>query len=270
MASYAIFIPGVQGSKPEHLINVGLGSLCRHGGDSWADVLRGGPDGRAGMYASWPTGVQERDMPIGIQQGIHWVPEVVDPDGDYAPRFWIGWDPERPVRPEDIAHKQQYPGSPVKLADGHEWLIPESSRLNMRLRRNGKGGIERIVPPEMKGYFDLSEKLGRAMCEALGIADLARQLLSAEKKELTESDVPPVDVALSDGYAFACESLSYNYRLCEAVVDALELLDESSIVGIVQVAVDLPVILEVMDDQKKTSDAVSIPVLSTSPSISAG
>lgn len=256
MAHYLIYVPSVQGANDKHLLDRGLGDLCRDRGPDWIDVTRG-PDGGRGMLCTWRT--MEPDVDPAFEINLDRQVWVKGPGNEEAGivhgSYWIGHETDRPPTPLNLARPTQHPGRMVMLKDGFPWLIPEAMQLPHLVGLDPEtGAVTLRHTREFEAFCRQSEDFAYVMCQQIGLLE---QLQKARPN--TPAREISIDFPLKDAWSFATTALSLNYRVCPAIVDYLGLFTRHEIVAVVAATISLPDILEVRDDQKKTEE-VSIPV----------
>jgi hypothetical protein len=230
MAGFVLFIPKVTGANPQHVARVGLGELLADGAPEFADCT--GPENARGVVCGWRTGNADSD-PALSPVGLTWTPAKADKRrGLKAKRFWIGVDPSRPLRPEDIERKTQYDGYAVKLADGNLWHIPAAVNLPHKAGLNDDGEFCRVIANRWRPFYEASQRHAAIILAACG------ELLTTAKPK---GKFIPVTIA--ESFAFCCDALAINYRLTPELVDAFGLLDDPSQSNVVKAAVNLPCLL---------------------------
>ncbi len=255
MAGYALYLPGVKGSDPNHLRRVGLDGLLLEGSPEFAEITEHGPDGKMGMMAAFCKGDIATDPPFTPKAYV-WQPAKACkrrelPEG----RFFFGTVRDKPVAPRDILRKGVLTGlgKYVDLRDGNAWHIPEAVNLPHVHGLNGDGEFERQVSEQYREFWEISKSYAVTFCEAI---DQLEALKSSNPKNLNPELV--IEFPLAEGWEYCCKALAINYRLTPELIDMLGLLDDVGARNIIKVTVGLWIILEVRD-QKKT-DGISIPV----------
>lgn len=262
MAAYSIFIPGAVGANNAHFSRVGLDGLVDADSTEWSEAIGAIPfdSGAAGSLATWrPFGDPARDAALTFTEGQVWTPAKADEDrGLEAKRFWIGVDPDRPPRPEDLARKDQLPGEWTVLHDNQPWKIPVASRLPHVHGLNGAGKFARQVSEEYREFYDRAEQYMVEIFRELDLEDALRGVMPAEELEEKIND-NLVPIPLEDGWEFSNIALALNYKLTPEIVDVLQLLDDTAMTAIIGAAINMVPILETRD-QKKTDSPVGIPL----------
>lgn len=170
----------------------------------FADVLENGPDGGSGVIAGWgELGKITAYRPAS--QVWHKVVKQTLADGTVldAGRAWIGWDRDDPPTPENLARRKQMTGSRLRLADGHEWLIPIARHLPMLLGLADDETVSRTVIPQYRKFWQ----------DSYG-------MLTHFTTESAEVGIDPVV-----GIDYCASALAVNYRMNRDLASCLSLLD---------------------------------------------
>lgn len=192
---FQIFIPGVCGSSPEHLVQVGLEALTTRA--QFLDVVTG-PDKQPGVLVGWIGG---RTRSIGYHADRQtWVPAIAH-NGLAPGRYWFGTWNEAPPTPEDLQREYPYPGATVKLGDGRNWLLPRAHELPSDMVRADDGTWR----------FEVQRRFYAFWLESL---DWHRRLMELG----SGGSVRMVEVA-----EFVERALGINYRMTPEVVNHLRL-----------------------------------------------
>ena len=249
---YCIFIPGVRGYSDDHLRKVGLDTLADCGIE-WSETI--GPNNQPGMMGTWRQHSPEIINPPSDAQAIpKW--------RSFNDAYWIGWDPDRPPMPVELARKEQFTANPVILGDGNIWMIPVAQRLphKHRLSPDGIGWVRRISR-QYEEFYEQAQRHMLSIFRDLDILDIAQgarlsENLSQEELKATHT------IHLTECDRFCADALAINYRMHMSVIDVLDLFDDQSVVRTVLAVIDMQDILAVRDE-KKSEDVVDIPLGST-------
>jgi len=254
MAGYSIYFPGVQGSSPQHFDRVGLVGLAENA--QFCDVLQHGPDGGRGVVATWPTGKTATDSHPGMHEAIRWVAAKPDEERKLAAgRFWMGFDEARPLTPVDVARKAQAEGCWRVLRDGQAWKIPSCPRLPSRATLHpGTGKFCFATEPRYAEFARRANTYAVEMFKQFGELDLLRSV-----KPDIEADAT-VGLEIEEAWQHCCDALSINYRLTPELIDAMELLDQTTMVAVVLSTFDYDQIIECAELKKKPTATISLPV----------
>ncbi len=256
-----LYFPGVRGASDDHLRAAGLADLVTktpggpdEPGPEWTEVLGRGPDGGRGMVCCWRTGDPALDpSPFGVALDRQtWKPVPSNAaKGLAAGRYWIGVESGRPVAPLALQRKGRYPGTPVKLLDGQEWIIPRAQAMPHRHGLNANGEHERRAVAAFEWFVAEAQRYSQIIFAELH----ALQVLRPSQSDLAGG----VQITLTAAWDYCCRVLALNYRLTPEMIDALELIDDAAMRSIICATIELPAIGEVRD-QKKSSAALTIPV----------
>lgn len=250
MAHYSIFIPGVKGANDQHLTKVGLGGLLRAGepGPTWTEVIGRGPNGSAGMIATWTIyNKPEADPILGYYSDRQTWTE--------CRQFWFGIENDRPPLPADLQYRRTIGGQRILLADEQYWLVPHATRLpHKHALDKTTGKWVRVPAARYRRFYDRTQANMVLMFEALDLQDWLEGRVKTE-----ELPNEPVRFTVSDGADFCCEALAINYRLTPEIIDCLELLDDRTMTAIFWTTMEMQEILEVREE-KKSAQYVDIPV----------
>lgn len=146
------------------------------------------------------------------------------------PDYWIGWETERPPRPQDLA-KPKAKGFPVDVA-GAEWLIPAvyapTASVSKSYRVNRSGFALDIG----KQFRDLSERSSQFF-----------------DWRFSGANSPSWEVAIN----YAVDVLAINYRvgLVECSGDVLDIVTRDSMLDIVDESLGQSVLLQELESKKK-------------------
>lgn len=248
MASYLIYIPGVQGAKNDHLEKLGLASLCVDSSPEWMDVLQHDPDGGHGLVACWRR-AEDSNPSFGVQDSQDWTASPPDPDLKLdAGAYWIGIERDRPVVPADLENTNRHYSAEVLLCDGNWWAIPIASRLPHRHGLNHHTGEKyRRVAPQYEDFWNYSEKYAAQILAEMDAVEIIKQRRPNMSDEELTTQVP-----LEDVWDYCVYELSLNYRISQSIVDRLDLFDDATMVKTVFATIDMAEILNFENDQKKT------------------
>lgn len=252
MASYLIYIPGIQGAKNEHLDELGLQSLRADKNPEWLEVLQHGPDGGQGMIAIWREH-DETDPVFGMRDSQDWTESPPDIELGLKPgAYWIGIDQECPVLPADIERPNRHFSAQVKLCDDNWWAIPVAARLPHRHGINHKTGEKyRRVAPRFEDFWNMSEQYAVQILQEMDAAELIRE----RRPDISEEELT-VQIPLEDVWDYCVFALGLNYRINDAIIDRLGLLDDTTMVQVTFATMDMAEILKTQDEQKKTGEVI--------------
>jgi len=249
MAHYLIFVPGAAGVSTECLKHVGLAELLRDD-EPGPDAIEcdRGPGGKSGLLMTWRTGDPAVDPRLMMHDRLEWKPAVrIDhPElGELkAKRYWIGIDLDNPIKPSDLARKNQVRGLNITLGDGMTYAVPTISRFPNSYQLADGGEIKRVVKEQYAEFY------------RLGMSVAADVLDEFEKVETIRDRVPDIDdysieVTAVDGLRLIAAAIALNYRLNWELVYLLGLLDESTAAMALMAFCELQEIRETIDAKKK-------------------
>lgn len=153
---------------------------------------------------------------------------------------WVGWDPDCPPKPEDLARPKQQAGHWVKLADGNEWLIPVARRpaggspFPRRIKFDAAGEPAVDAQPSDAEHRWLWEQACRYW-DAVTMA-----------AEAADGQATTVQVTVGDTIQLAARALALNYRLSTAEVSMLGLLSTDLLSPICDALCDWPSLAALM------------------------
>ncbi len=243
MAHFLLYFPGVTGANPKHFVDVGLENLLGENepGPSFFDVINGGPDGGAGMIATWldPAAPEKNPRAGNFPDEQHWQPAKPDPERNFslAGRYWLGWEKARPPRPLDLARVNQIAGVSIELGDGQEWMLPNAFRLPHRFDLDDSGEMVRKVVRTHEALFERTRWAFRTVEAALATGDV---------------DWPPV-------VAYLVEMLAVNYRMPRDLAFALALFNEGNMLSAAAKTTDLDRLREIREELQKKTELASTP-----------
>lgn len=133
------YLPGVNAAKDDTIERFGLGYAFE--GDSVPHrAINGGPDGGNGIIIA--AGDKTRIGYFPDRQRWRQIPKS---------DAWIGIDTEQPPKPHELIRDDRLSGHFVRLADGHDWLVPVACLV---VEENGE-----LVPANALPYAsDLDEQ----------------------------------------------------------------------------------------------------------------
>lgn len=254
MAHYSLFFPGRVGGTPDHLTEVGLGSLCEHGGPEFSPLLGDSPTGKPGVYCSWRDHVgrpSETHSRLSYDRDCQlWSPCAKDDSrGVEKGDFWIGFDAERLMVPEDVAYKKQQRGYEIELGDGNQWRIPSVEVLPKVFGVDLDSGAMLNEPEQRYAGF-----CHKAEAYAELIFSEIRRLDAVCQSGADVDDEPcSVEYTLKETFEYCCDALAINYRLHWQVVNAMRprLLTESLAVYCLLATIDYHQLVETRELKKK-------------------
>jgi len=178
-----------------------------------------GPDGR-GIGRIVSWQTAKQDVPMQYVESWDWKPVFYDSKD--TPSCYIGLNPDSmPTGDDMIRGEGDFMGGTLVEMNGINLWVPVANKLP-----------EQVV---------------------LGL-DAAHVLVIPEE-ERPENVPVPVSVAND----FVCDALMINYKLCPAVIDALELIDDSSSAKVAIAVLEIEDIVRSFDYKKKEG-SIDIPV----------
>lgn len=195
-----VYLPKVNTPNSDHLRAVGLEDFVDGAQFNCLQPDKPAPgDNKGGSLVTWtPPG---RRQPVYDPDSQLWLP-AMPMDSLKEKRYWIGFDPLSPPRPQELIRREPYVGSPVTLGDGQQWLIPHARELPHDLIRGEDGEWVRQVRSEFYAF-------------AMTTIGWQRQFDSLEP-----GDVFPDETGLAE---FVEEALRLNYRLTPEIISHLRL-----------------------------------------------
>lgn len=222
---FRIFIPGDQliaTASPDALRAVGLGHL--HPG---AMCIRHEPvkklfDGQAGLIYFWQQPGDMKVMPDGVT--LAWVP-AKEFDGLPPGRYQIGFHPDRPPTPKQLAVGLQVQGDTILLGSADlAWTVPDVLFLPARVILCGDG----VKFERMAKYQSRNIECGRWVKECEDFMAMLRA---------GRADSGQFEVEWRRLYEFCLTSLQINYRVTPEVVERIDLFTTDSMKSILLSAI---------------------------------
>jgi len=227
MGEIAYFLAKRQGVSREDLERFGLAGVSGGMGPQSISTSKG-PSGQGGVLLSFS---KETPRPSTARE---WRKAV---RGD----FWLGFDPEDPPGPEDLARPRQVAGHLVTMRGGGQWMIPVArsfpigTALPQIIVLDESGKVTTETVPE---YVDVSRKAERiwsALSQAL--ADCA------ERRAAGEEDAQALwSISLQERFEIAVEALSVNYRVEADEVSLLKIMEDAHQDQILHALIDWPTV----------------------------
>jgi hypothetical protein len=193
------------------------------------ELIGAGPGGASGCIVCVWNGSPP-------QRAIRYLPD----HQDWAPildgsKLWIGLDLIEPVKPSDISRRTTTDGHKVTLSDGGQWLIP--------VYRDPFGGTKLPQDVFYDQSGDVRVEVKREHIERWETCGKLWDILTAA----TEDDMP-IGWALD----YCTDALSVNYRFDRHLQTRTRLIDKQNMGDICQATVDWPLVLEMLEAQKKS------------------
>ena len=217
--------------------------------DSLSYLARGVPGSGPGGQKGLMLGVAPADERGTICDPIGYYPDRqrwFEPDDD--DEVWIGVETDSPVCPQDVLRTTVIQGHPVKLLDGHEWIIPvarcfpEGTRLPMKVLPKRDGSVEYEVRDEY-----------------LILAETADMLLTSfglmREEEDGQAVVVETGLSVEEAMSVCLKAIGCNYRISWREVRAMELVDGDALFEITLALIDWPTFEQFQDSSKKKTGA---------------
>lgn len=189
----------------------GAGYAFEGGGVTTCEILKGGPDKGSGVIVTTDKNLKPEYKP----DGQIWEQAVFLGKGKL--NFWVGLDKENPPKPEDLKRSEMIGFYSPRLGDGNEWLIPtgrvypEGTPLPKVRRIDEEGKIKRIVKDRYLELYTAADKVWS---------------VTAEKENITDTEE----------WEICRTALQANYRISDTEISMLNLLDETSAMKLIFVA----------------------------------
>jgi hypothetical protein len=217
MAAFFYFFSGRRSVQPKDFVDAGLAHALEDGHRGGTCEMSPGPSGKGGAIAI-PPSPRGSTPPAAAADAARWV-QVPERD------VWIGWLPDAPPTPRDLARAEQVPGHEVKLADGARWLVPVARRIS------GATGLPRALRWDGRGWTT-----GDVVAQHAQLWAIASRVWDAMLGGVQGGVTLDVEC---DAAALA---LSTNYRLGPPEIGALGLFTTATQMEVIKALVDLPVL----------------------------
>jgi len=257
MAGLIYYLPGMPTTATiAELRAAGLGHAIEEDvGLGRAGVMRGGPDGGAGLIVGYTDRLAGQALGM-FPDGQRWERMAWPPGMNAGARgaAWVGWWPGSPPRPEELARARMLTGHWVTLADGQGYLVPTVRRavetsagtayivsLPHTIRLDAAGEWRRNgVIAVYQDLWRMTERWAESFFASIGRAAEAEAAAGAES----------VSVTFAEEVGLCAAALTVNYRLGPTELSALGLLDETAVGAVLGALIDLPRLREL---QKKSA-----------------
>lgn len=246
---FLFYVPGGAEFPPEII------HACDHKSSIKRTVVSNGPDGGVGTIIA-PPGWKPNAHRVGFfrdSQTWQLIPST---------STWIGYENESRPTPEGLARTKQTDGHLVELGDGNKWLIPVARKYyptwpcalpqTMTVDEFGNWSRGNVVAK----YRDLYSVAGHwidyitpkeeSPTVAADVADEAEA--QSEQDQKTQPEVTYAQLA-----DWCVIALAVNYRVTKVEASILELLNEQTMVAIMNAVVDLPTARDLQ--KKREQDA---------------
>jgi len=138
--------------------------------------------------------------------------------------FWLGFDPEDPPTPEDLARPRLVSGHTVEMRGGGKWTIPVArsfpvgTGLPQIIVLDETGTVTTETVPEFVDLSRRAEKIWTAMIEAAAAAE--------EKRAAgDETAVAVWSISFAERFEIAVAALAVNYRLEADEISLLKIME---------------------------------------------
>ena len=236
MAGFLYFLPGRVALEPGddalRETETGLAAVFGEASFDVAQVTGAGPDGNSpgivvALHPAAEDGVKPRCGYFADAQEWRECPRL--PAGGY----WLAFERGNPPGPADLARREQIAGHLVRLADGHDWLVPAArvfprgTALPESLILGPDGELVREILPRYAAFGGRVEALWAQLEKCL-----ETDMGALNRFRFAESEV--------ELWLLAAEALTLNYRLGTQEVSALKLLSTGTLEKVIQALVDWP------------------------------
>jgi hypothetical protein len=181
-------------------------------------------------FITAPLGVNFDDVSVA---NVAYQPDVQTWLKHPSGAFWVGYYNAKIPRPEDLERREIIDGHKVLMLDGSEWTIPlardftgQGTQLTQAYGWGPDGEEVKEIIPKFRGF---SERIGKIWKKTI------------DDNKYYEEDCKPV----------AIEALQINYRIGQAELYLLGLLNTGNIFDIVRAACDEPGLEKWLEDKKK-------------------
>lgn len=171
--------------------------------------------------------------------------------------LWIGYETEQPPGPGDLSRPMQLAGHPVRLGDGHEWIVPIArSVVDDGEAISGAIALPRSRDLDADGdwcYGEVVPQYRQLWTVAEQFADV---FYAADDKTISEA------TALT----WCVLALRANYRLSAIEAAILKLFDDATYTNVLHALIDVPKLLAWLEKKTRSDyssgiagDAVYLP-----------
>lgn len=228
---FFIFFPGDRPPSDEQLKEKRLLHLKDGTGPGYRQIDRG-PSGHSGYLATWtPGGIPG---PFDVSDKMVW-------DHNKARDYFVGWIPDNPPHPKELARDEQLQSLGVELGDANIWDIPVA-RMLPHENRFIQGKYCRTIAEKHRAFWHATQDLVPLIFHQLEIYEAAGGEGAFQ-----------IEFPMDQVWEFCLHALRINYRITPEVVDFLRLLrDDAIIVRLVVATCEIPVRLKMFAEEKKT------------------
>ena len=230
MAAFLYFLPGRRDVSRESVESAGITAVDDLSSVSFCETERG-PDGGAGIIFAVEPKTEGGKLPK-----VGYYPKTQQWQSFNKGKYWIGYVQALPPFPADLRKTEVIDGHHAMLDDGNDWLIPiarvfgTGSALPQSLILGPDG---ELVMEAMPAFAKLSAQADRVFSAFLDGGE---------------------DLTLQECWDIALSALQQNYRLSGPEVSLLRLLNTTNVQTVLGNLIDLPAIMEAVNNQKKSQD----------------
>jgi len=123
--------------------------------------------------------------------------------------LWLGVETAAPPSPEDLLRERPYQGTPVKLKDGREWIVPLARALPQSLGLDEDGELKLTPEPRFLWVDELVEQIWKAIAQ--------------------RDEDGTVSLTIADEWKQANDVLALNYHVGPEEASVLGLLDTQNV-----------------------------------------
>lgn len=243
MGALYYFIPnaGSGGALQELIGKLGLRHAFPRGARLPKRAIANGPGVREGLLLS--TGAGE----------VAYRTDMIGQDfGDW----WVGYDPNDPVKPTDIERDGEIEHHGVRLRDGNIWKIPVVRKFpygwavaDDQQRSGHTTALPLVLGIDAKG--NTIHRVGREYTELWALCAKARA-------DLFEGDAgDDKSFTFDDSLRLGALALSVGYRVSIREVSLLELIDTANALEIIKTLLDWPTYEALRDQEQEKKSAGS-------------
>lgn len=167
-------------------------------------------------------------------------------------KFWIGYQPDKPPTPDELARPEQVDGYYARLEDGNDWVVPVArqfaggTKLLESLCLSPDGQAVTAILPRFVAISKLAERIFDIVVENNSVADTDQ----------------------TDLIGWASQALAVNYFVDKWAMSALNILTTRNVQDILMRLIDGPMwtaVLEDMEAEKKNTSGASSNTTSGDP-----
>ena len=245
---FVYFIPGRGSAGAAALEAFGIAEVLGCAAES--GPVASGPGGAAGtiLWASQGPKPDVEDV-----AALRWVPQFrEDADGEDAKRravYYVGVDPEKPPRPDELLKGDAVEGERIELADGNMWIVP-------RARMYDEAGFSMALPGRLcvdddgRDEWRVVERYRR--CWDAALAGWNQYVGMAARATADKGGEPaPADMTVGEAIGLAADVLGCNYRVGLAELKAIGALSSTNAVEVLRAAADIAAFEEMIESSKK-------------------